>query len=356
MAALLDPQNVQHLHDEFGVGFLSGEIAFPVSSITAANRARIRDFGRVASAEADRLLKVGAASPGDAAGRKAGLRRVIVDAAGAYAATARAALTLADSSGVAHDDVYRAMIAAASDSTAGDRAFAAAAFVLASRARMAVASDVLAGRLKVDEVNPSVLKKLGQDVVAYYMPSAGSDPAQPAEYGLKGDTVYLASTLDVSDVFSQSEVVHELTHAVQDRASATPREVLRVDAEAEAFIANTAYQLAELDKLAGIDRERALVSIAAKSAEAELLCLYYNAAAAPDPATSARWTKLADEINRRATKSLRPAEFLDRYGNQLDTQGLHDEAAASVRRRYRLGPFSNRTYRFGGLTGESVLD
>ena len=86
------------------------------------------------------------------------------------------------------------------------------------------------------------------------------------------------------------------------------------------------------------------------------MCLYYNAWAAADPATSARWTKLADEINRRAAKSLTAADFLDLYGNPLDTQGLHDEAAASVRRRYKLGPFSKQTYRFDGLTGESALD
>jgi hypothetical protein len=359
IAALLDPQNVQQFHHEFPVGCLSGEIAFPVSSITAANRARIRDFGRAASAEGERLLKAGTASPGGSAARKAALARVIVDAAGAYAATARAVLSLADSSGVGYDDVYRAMIAAASDSTPGDRAFAGAVFVLASRAGMAVAGDVLAGRVKVDEVNPSVLKnlgqKLGQNIQAYYGPSAGRVPGKP-DYGFKGDTMYLASTLDVSDVFSQSIIVHELTHAGQDRASSTPRDILRADVEAEAFIGNTAYQLAELDKLTGADRDRALANVAANSAEAELLCLYYNASAVRDPATSTRWTKLADEINHRAAKSLKPADFLDQYGNQLDTQGLRNEATASVRRRYNLGPFSKQTVRFNGLTGESALD
>ena len=225
MAALLDPQNVQHLHHEFRMGFLWGEIAFPVSSITAANRAKIRDFGRAASPEGEKLLKARTASPRDAATRRAAIGRAIVGAAGAYAATARATLTLADSSGVSYDDVYRAMIAAASDSTAGDRAFAAVVFVLASRARMPVAGDVLAGRVKVDEVDASVIKKLGENTEAVYMPSAGRDPAKP-EYGLKGDTIYLASTLDVSDVFSQSVVVHELTHATQDRASPALRAAL----------------------------------------------------------------------------------------------------------------------------------
>jgi hypothetical protein len=168
--------------------------------------------------------------------------------------------------------------------------------------------------------------------------------------------MYLASTLDIADVFDQSIVVHELTHTGLDRATTTPRDLLTVDIEAEAFIANTFYQLVELDKLAGPDRARALANVAAYSREAELLCLYYSASATPDAATSARWTKLAQEIDQRSAKPLKPDNLQNQFGNPLDTPGLHNEAVASVRRRHNLKPFTTKTTYFGGLTRESALD
>jgi hypothetical protein len=54
----------------------------------------------------------------------------------------------------------------------------------------------------------------------------------------------------------------------------------------------------------------------------------------------------------RGPKLLEPDALQDRFGNLLDTQGLHDEAEAAVRRRYKLDPPTTQTYRFGRLIGE----
>jgi hypothetical protein len=356
MAALLDTHNVEQLHQEFPSGFFTGEIAFPVSSVTAPNRARIRDFGRAFTREGDRLLNAPTSGPRQAAIRKARFRELILDTAGPrFATTARDTLALADATGVGYDTLYRAMIAAASDSTAGDRALAAAAYVIASRDGSSVAADLLAGRVKVDEVDASVIKAQGDNVVAFYLPSAGTQ-ADQTTYGLKGDTVYLVSAFDVSDLFQQSIVVHELRHAERDRDTSPPASIPRVDVEAEAFLAHTLYQLKEIAKLSGADRDHAIDSMAQQSSEAELMSLFANADIAPDARTRADYTKIAQEINARATKPLTATDFTDRYGSPLDETGWTDEAAAAVRRRYKLHPFTKRKYRFDGLRGESALD
>ena len=356
MAALLDKRNVEQLQEEFPRGFFTGEIAFPVSSITAPNRARIRDFGRAFPRDGDRLLNTPTSGPRQAAIRKARFRELILDTAGPrFATPARDTLALADASGVGYETLYRAMIAAASDTTPGDRALAGAAYVIASRNGTSAAADLLAGRVKVDEVAESVVKAQGDNVVAFYLPSAGTD-ADQTTYGLKGDTVYLVSTFDVSDLFQQSIVVHELRHAERDRDTSPPAPMSRVDVEAEAFLAHTLYQLNEIARLTGTDRDRAIDSIAQRSFEAELMSLFANAYIAQDAKTHADYTKIAQEINARATKPLAADAFTDRYGAPLDESGWVNEAAAAVRRRYKLAVFTKRKYRFDGLRGESALD
>jgi hypothetical protein len=130
----------------------------------------------------------------------------------------------------------------------------------------------------------------------------------------------------------------------------------RVDVEAEAFLAHTLYQLTEIARLTGTDRDRAIDSIAQRSFEAELMSLFANAYIAQDAKTHADYTKIAQEINARATKPLAADAFTDRYGAPLDESGWVNEAAAAVRRRYKLAVFTKRKYRFDGLRGESALD
>lgn len=127
------------------------------------------------------------------------------------------------------------------------------------------------------------------------MGSAGDDPDRKSDYGLKGDT-------------------------------SSPRFIPRVEVEveAEAFLAHTAYQLKEIAKLSGADRDHAIDLVAAKSADAELLSLLYNADGASDAKTQLSYTKIAEDINARAKPPLTTYQRSDRYGQPLVGQGLRD--------------------------------
>jgi hypothetical protein len=349
MAALLDPQNVKRLHEQNPGGFVAGEAAFPQDSITAANRASIRDFGRAKAAapaaDVERLLTAPTFGPFQAAARKGLLQKLIVDTAGPFAATARGTLALADSTGIDYATVYRAMIAAASDSTPGDRAFAGATYVIARRAGLdAEAKSLLAGHLKVDEIDP---KKL-PDAIAQYQPIA-----QEADTSFKGDTVYLKSTFDVTDVYMQGAVVHELTHADDDSQYWGTQEVSAADAELRAFLNQARYMLREIDKRSGADRAAAVKQVQAIAQPAELLSLYYMTRVAKPVAARPRYEQIADDIQAGALVPLGAQDLQGAKGGWTD-DWLWGEARSVIKKRSKKTDES--VYVLNGLVGESMLD
>jgi hypothetical protein len=349
MAALLDPQNVKRLHEQNPGGFVFGEAAFPQGSITAANRASIRDSGRAQAvapaADVERLLTGKTVGPFQAAARKGQLQKLIVDTAGPFAPTARGTLALADNSGIDYATVYRAMIAGASDSTPGDRAFAGATYVIARRAGLdAEAKNILAGQIKVDEIDPAKLP----DAIAQYMPIA-----QEASDSFKGDTVYLKSTFDVTDVYMQGAVVHELTHADDDSQYWGTAEVSAADAELKAFLNQARYLLRELDKRSGADRAAAVKQVQAIAQPAELLSLYYMARVAKPVAARPRYEQIADDIQAGALVPLGAQDVLGAKGGWTD-DWLWGEARSAVKKRSKKTDES--VYVLNGLVGESLLD
>jgi hypothetical protein len=258
MAGLLDARNVAALKKQ-AFAAAGDAIDFPEPSITPAARARVANLDRpglsqdVASEERkrDKATKAGD-GPGaikHAQGlEKAATAEVLRLAGHKFEPAARATLALASMSGIAEQTVLRAMIAAASDSTPGDLALAGAVYAIAESSGSPVAADVLAGRIKVDEVPPSHFQ--GAEWAAYMAMGNGS----------KGDTVYLQTAFDPANLGHRGAVVHELQHAADDKAStgAAPASTARDQHELRAYRRQARYLLDAIDPLSGGDRQTAV--------------------------------------------------------------------------------------------------
>jgi hypothetical protein len=312
IAALLDRRNAERLHAMLPHGFTEpdAEISFPVQWISAANRMKVRDFGR---------------SAGTAAG-------------GAFASTVRKALAVADSARIPHDDVKAAMIAAASDSTPGDRAFAAAVFVIARRAGLDVADDVLAGRIKVDEVP------------AAYIGSTTAGKYQTGGSRRKGDTIYLPSGFDVDDIEQQGTIVHELTHAAEDKSASGVRTSEADQSELSAFRAQARFYLHSLSELSGPARERTIDAVAAAAGEVRIYTLILEANVAPIEDYDESMSIIALINAKSGALGGRDWNRAIRASNAE----LEPLALAAIRRLYRLR--RGDLGKWDGLSGESVLD
>lgn len=155
------------------------------------------------------------------------------------------------------------------------------------------------------------------------MGSAGDDPDRKSDYGLKGDT-------------------------------SSPRFIPRVEVEveAEAFLAHTAYQLKEIAKLSGADRDHAIDLVAAK--------------------IGGRRAAVAALQRRRRAGRQNPVELhQDRRGHQRPRQAAADhlsaqrqvrptagrpgpaQRGAAVRRGCKLPVFTSDK---GRPQGQSMLD
>jgi|GEM_PF-5657817 len=199
IAALLDPANAAKLHTTNPGGFGSGAgVTFDGATITSDNRDLVRDVGRDPG-QGRTAMQIGKKPTGPGG-------QIIELAGTAFAATAQQVLALAKQDKLPVKQVYQAMLAAASDSTAGDRVLAGAAYVIARRAKLPVAADLLAGNIKVDEVPPASITG-----TAMYVTTSTLE--------FKGDTIYLPTTFDVTSIAYQGLLVHELTHAAGDRAA-----------------------------------------------------------------------------------------------------------------------------------------
>ena len=107
-------------------------------------------------------------------------------------------------------DVLKAMLASASDSTPADLLAAAMVYVTAASAKHPLTADLQAGNIKVDAVSN--------------VPARGGHPSE-AVYSThgkggreKGDTLYLKPSVDITNLYHRSLVIHELEHAANDKA------------------------------------------------------------------------------------------------------------------------------------------
>jgi hypothetical protein len=241
---------------------------------------------------------------------------------------AKAILQFAKDRKVKAADVLTAMQTAASDFTVGDMVAAGAAYAVAAAAAHPQADDLKAGRIKVDEM------PLSQTEAAHYTPTASGGVG-------KGDTMYFKSTFDITSLFDRAVVIHELTHAGQDKARAKPEDVSKADLEPDAYIAGARYVLEDLSGL----KDTALAAAAKKVADTwgrhDLF-----AAVIASRADKARLLPVLRRVNdARPEKKRLEDMFFDSKESEL-REHLLLEAHVNSSDRVMLT----------GLTGESVFD
>ena len=338
MAALLDPINARKLHAEHPSAFVDegAEIEFAASSITPSNQRRVRDFGRAENIQAPGPRT----EPNTEAGHIAALDRDMIAMAGPFAPTAQHALKLADSAGVTHLQVYYAMLNGASDSTPGDRAFAGAAYVMARIANIPVSYEVITGRLKVDEVDPSALHKRFN---ADYMPEAGG--------GRKGDTISLPTNFDLSKLDHQGTLVHELTHAAADKAATSLIEVPKVESEMEAYRREARFYLDTIAPLTDPARAQAVKQVGDAVTSVQILCMALEALAYPVHET-ATIEGIIHDVNAVAFPLSRADVITALKDSRADLEKKIVKAIVAADKTTAKKAVTQRA----GFVGESVLD
>jgi hypothetical protein len=348
IAALLDAGNAKKLHAEHPSGFSENGsvIEFSAASIPESNRRIVRDSGRSVRLEP---------TESDKASFKDPLDQDIVAMTGPFRIVAMQTLKLADRAAIDHLKVYFAMLNGASDSTPGDRAYAGAAYVIALSQRMeAVAKEIMAQNLKIDEVSSPWFDAVGDNSHAMFVPESSGQ--------MKGDTIYVPATLDLDDISHVGTLVHELQHAADAAAAASnPREFSRVDLEEAAYERQSRFLLAQLDQLTGDAQSKAAEEVAKRIGPGHVYLMIVAALETTGSSDEQLWRELVAiivDVNDRAQayshgSGLERAELGRALGDTADAN--REKARDAVRydnKRYKR----SARVRLGGLKGESRLD
>jgi hypothetical protein len=331
IAALLDPVNARRFHAENPGGF-SGEgkeIWFLTSTITPQRRKLVADFGRPEQP----LLEL---RKGD--GRDDPLDRQMRVLAGAWAGMLDRMLALSGEAKIPRVDVQQAMIAGASDSTPSDRAYAGAVYIVAQRAGVSLASDVLSGRLKIDAVREGYIRKTWK---AMYARTGGS---------VKGDTLYVPITLDPSTLSGQGSILHELSHAADDKAG--PQDQPARDGELRAYRAEARHYLTKLIEIADPAKRRDEAEKVGEDLGPPAIWALILEARDWPPDEHNDPFEIVQEINRKEP-SVPVAEVERALRENRDDVNLRS-ARAAIDKTYGFEP--GETKHHDGLRGESSLD
>jgi Domain of unknown function (DUF4157) len=254
MAGLLDPANAAAVK---GAALKAGaSIVFPITSISTTRLQHVADLDRrgvpagVTTALSQSAAAFSSLQPiegirhwSDA--ETAASTEITAVTGNGLKREREALIAFAQAQGVFLSGVLRAMLAAASDNSPTDRLFAGVVYAVAQADGHPMAGDVLAGRVKIDALAPQAFARLpgllGPEQALYV--------TAPQRSGLKGDTVYVQTTLDILSVLDRSTVIHELQHAQDDKAVAPPsppRFPLKTQLELAGFRAQAAYVLRQM--------------------------------------------------------------------------------------------------------------
>lgn len=353
-AALLDPANAATLRRSAFAA--SGDVVeFPAASVTAARRAHVADLNRP--------KMPGAVVKEQKAAAKALVKGDYLDLANHALAMeaaaeaeynnqfqgtgsqgeAQAALDFAKASGLLVTNLLTATLKAASNSTEGDQAMAGATYAVAFAIGSPLAPDLLSGRIKVDEIPGGSLG--GGEEAAY----------QAAGHGLKGDTLYLPK-LDVRNVAHRGLIVHELSHAQDDKLAAGPKlghgDLDR--GESSAYRAQAVYLLAEITKRSWRTRFVAISQAASKWTELVAFAMAIEARS-----DRARLEPVFRAIQTAAPATTRLRQPMANWVLTADAAKLptiETTFLAMIRTDYKiLTPQQNDVIR-DGLGGQSLLD
>jgi hypothetical protein len=347
IAALLDAGNAQKLHEQYPKGFSEhgSVIEFSAASIPETNRRIVRDSGRNVRIEPTESDKAFIKDP---------LDRDIVAMTGPFRIVAMQTLKLADKAGIDHLKVYFAMLNGASDSTPGDRAYAGAAYVIATTERMDIAKEIMAQHLKIDEVSSAWFQAEGEGTQAEFVPESSGQR--------KGDTIYVPATLDLDNVADVSTLVHELQHASDAAgAAANPRDFSRVDLEETAYERQSRHMLAHLEQLSGEAQQTAEQQVAERIGPGHIYLMIVAALETTGSSDDELWHELVAIIT---TVNARAQTFSHGSGLEPDELSTALSATADANREKARDGIRLDDRRFkrtanvplGGLKGESRLD
>ncbi|MGZ4179332.1 MAG: hypothetical protein ACXVUL_01415 [Solirubrobacteraceae bacterium] len=341
IAALLDPANAAKLHAAYPRDFSQegSVIEFDAASITASNRRTVQDSGRSKRPQPDASDKANTKDPLD--------QDILAMGHPGFEYTVMQVLKFADQAHVDHVALYFAMLNGASDSTAGDRAFAGAVFVVARREGMAVDRDILGGRLKIDEVSTTFFDAMGDRAQAVYSPEAGGQ--------LKGDTLYLPATFDLDNLADLGVLVHELQHASDDAAVDRPTSKSRLEAESAAYERQSRFLMLELEKLTGDARTKAAANVGSRIGQTHVYFMIAVALEATDDDQFDDRARIVAEVNKNKDPGteLEPAEL--RRALNDTKEGNRAKARAGIVddiKRHKRPP----NVIFRGFKGESAPD
>lgn len=156
----------------------------------------------------------------------------------------RSVVAYAAAHAVRTPQLLTAMLAGASDSTAGDMLMAAIVYAVAAAVKHQLQHELLGGTIKVDQVPKA---QLGVADASYSTEGIGKD---------KGDTIYVPESLSIDNAAHRSQIIHELEHAVQDRGATSG--LIRVEVELNAYRAQARYLLDQIAPLRGAQRDAAI--------------------------------------------------------------------------------------------------
>jgi hypothetical protein len=362
LAGLLDPGNAGQVS---GASVKAGaKLTFPRGSIEA-HLAHVKDLDRPTmdpTVRAEFEAGLEALMKGDVGGAfvhaeetaKAAERQIALLATRKWAKQAAATVAFGSERGVPTTSILAAMLAAGSDSTPGDMVMAGTVFAIAAAASHSLASDLEAGRIKVDQMPGKLLKRPGKKgttaFATYFAMGSGAS---------KGDTIYVPAALDIANVDHRAQVMHELQHALEDKTSApaTVTEITLADAELRGYRAGARYQLEEIARLSGAKRDGAVKQVAATLNPIALMAL-----ALESHRDRKRLEMIVVDVNAAAQSKTRLtttklAKLLSASDAAIEAQLLK-----FIRLVYEIDdkkgfaiPDANRAF-IDSLSGESLLD
>jgi hypothetical protein len=357
MAGLLDPANAAAVK---GAAVKAGaSIVFPIVSISTTRLQHVVDLDRrgvpagVTTALSQSVTAFSSLQP------LQGIKRLSeAEAAASAEITAvtdtapkrerEALIAFAQARGVFLSGILRAMLAAASDNSPSDRLFAGIVYAVAQADGHPMAGDVLAGRVKVDALTPQAFARLPGllgDEQALYVTA-------PQSSGLKGDTVYVQTTLDILSVLDRSMVIHELQHAQDDKAVAPPsppRFPLKTQLELAGYRAQAAYVLQQMRALDATGQALMASQVTARTNALLLAALVLEAHS--DPARYEPLLVMIFAAEKSATFHRSAAQVKQLLG--VPSATIEAAILKDIEAGYKLAP--GATGALEGLAGESLI-
>jgi hypothetical protein len=299
MAAMRNPANVSQMQ-----AYTHGTLIVPMNRISKTDEDYVADFGRegmpldVIALEGRKILAILGISgekPDDVDNLISGnAQDHILQYAGKQFEDQANKLIVSGPSNpeVPLTEILLAMLNGSSDSTPGDRVMAGTVYDIAKKANHPMAPKILSGALKVDALIPSVYQRVAGGEASYQY---------SADDKLKGDTIYIPTSIDTFNLADRALVIHELTHAADDFAATGAGQVDSLKLETHAYKEQGKYMMEEILALPVAERTGFLNTAADYTKKSKL---YYMSMVAAAKDNVSRYETILVDINTHAPMSM----------------------------------------------------